>query len=315
MTYNIHRYNSSILNQPIFILNVTNMTTHNGPGYRTLVQFKGCPLRCVWCSTPESQLSKPEIGVYKDKCKMEGNCLSKCPTGALSLDDDGIVLDRNLCTECGECLKTCYSKAIFSHGYTTTVGALADRILRQECFFSRTGGGITFSGGEPLFHIDQAYMSLLDILKDNNISMGFDTTGHISEGALLKVLPYADFFLWDIKALDPVKHKELTGVDNALILKNLHIADEEGIPLYIRCVMIPGMTDDDDSLHAICKYLQSFKNIKEIDVIPFHKLGTARYTSLGRTFPLEDVDLMSADEINHKKELVESYGYRCLISG
>lgn len=299
----------------ISILDITRMTVHNGPGLRTLVLFKGCPLRCIWCSTPESQISTPQLSQNSRKCIKCYKCLAVCPQKALKIEDDKIIVDRLVCNNCGECTTVCYAQSLTMKGYRIGVRELADELMRDKAFFNNSGGGVTLSGGEPLNNVDDAFMELLGILKDNKITIGVDTAGYVDAETLMKVIPFVSFFLWDLKVMDPKKHKMYTGVDNELILENLRKLDLTGIPIYIRCPIILGMTDDNENLQSICAFLKGFKNIQEIYLLPMHHLGRARYESIGRRYPLEGFDLIQDQEMFEKKKLVESFGFNCSING
>jgi pyruvate formate lyase activating enzyme len=215
------------------VLNITRMTVHNGPGLRTLIVFKGCPLRCQWCSTPESQKVEPEIGINKKKCTLCGKCLDSCPLNAIRIKDETIIIDRKICNSCGKCTEVCYSEAIKVLGKLMTVSEIVQEAEKDTVFFNNSAGGITISGGEPLAEPD-FNAELLKALKIKGINVGVDTSGYVPWSYIERVLPYVDFFLWDIKHMDSAKHKFLTGVPNKLILSNARSCSERKKPLYIR---------------------------------------------------------------------------------
>jgi pyruvate formate lyase activating enzyme len=197
------------------VLSISRMTIHNGPGLRTLILFKGCPLRCLWCSTPESQKAEPEIGVYAVKCIQCGDCVPVCSLNAIRLVDKKPVIDRAVCNMCGKCAEVCNAQAIEVLGHRMTVGQLAAEVKKDEIAFKHSHGGVTISGGEPLF--DAAFaLNLLKAFKKGGINTGVDTCGYSPWSDIEPVLPYVDFFLWDIKHMDPKQHKQLTGVSNKL---------------------------------------------------------------------------------------------------
>jgi pyruvate formate lyase activating enzyme len=296
------------------VLGITRMTIHNGPGYRTLVLFKGCPLRCKWCSTPESQSDKPQLGFYPDKCINCGNCLDICPVTAISMGNGHIEVNREICNDCGKCPSVCHSGALGMHGQTMGVEELIKEINKDSVLFKHSGGGVTLSGGEPLYNFDYL-MKLLKGLKEKNISVGIDTTGFISREKFEEVLPLVDFLLLDIKHMDTRRHRELTGVDNVIILNNIMHASDQGVPIYIRYPIIPGMNDSVNNLRNVCKFVAGLKSVVEVDLLPIHHLGRARYASLGWPYPLEGVDLIPDETMRYMQEIVESYGLKCVIGG
>ena len=306
--------NSATATAKRLVLSITRMTIHNGPGIRTLILFKGCPLRCRWCSTPESQKAEPEIAVYPDKCIHCDQCLPACPLQAITLTEETISIDRSLCDACGRCVPECYAEAIKILGRAMTVEELVAEAKKDIIVYRQSGGGVTVSGGEPLSEPD--FMAgLFRALKEERISVGADTCGHVPWPNIERVLPDIDFFLWDIKHMDPEKHRKLTGVSNKLILDNLRSVSARNIPLYIRVPLIPGDNDSEDNLKAICEFVRGLPSVVEVALLPLHHLGEARYNSLGRAYPLAGVPLLSDSVLPERQRLVESYGLKCSIGG
>ena len=294
------------------VLSITRMTVHNGPGMRTLILFKGCPLRCVWCSTPESQKIEPEMGVYPAKCIQCGDCILVCPVNAIQLIDKKPVIDRSLCTVCGKCAAVCNAQAIEVLGHRMTVEQLVSEVKKDETMFQYSHGGVTISGGEPLFDAGFA-LNLLKAFKIAEINTGVDTCGFTPWQDLEPVLPYTDFFLWDIKHMDPQQHKKLTGVSNELILSNARAVSAKGVPLYIRIPLIPGCNDDEKNIRAICEFVKTLASVVEVGLEPLHHLGKARYDSLNRPYPIANLGLIPEAELQKTKSIVESYGLPCRI--
>ena len=297
-----------------FVLSITRMSIHNGPGIRTLILFKGCPLRCLWCSTPESQKSEPELAVFPVKCIHCGQCVTACPLNAINLTNETISIDRYLCTSCGECVKVCYPEAVKLLGQPMTVEELLKEAKKDVLIYKYSHGGVTISGGEPLLNPDFTG-KLLRVFKGEGISVGVDTCGHVPWTSIEQMLPYIDFFLWDIKHMNPEKHSLLTGVSNELILSNARSVSERNIPLYIRLPMIPGCNDSEENIRATCEFARGLSSLVELDLIPLHHLGKAKYDSLNRAYPMNNITPIPNNVLQNTKRLVESYGLICNIVG
>jgi pyruvate formate lyase activating enzyme len=294
------------------VLSITRMTIHNGPGMRTLILFKGCPLHCIWCSTPESQKSEPELGVYPMKCIRCGDCIPVCPTKAISLPDGKLTVNRSLCNVCGKCVEVCNAKALEILGHRMTIGQLVTEVKKDEIVYKYSHGGVTISGGEPLFDTEFA-LNLLKAFKAEGINTGVDSCGQIPWRGLEPTLPYVDFFLWDIKHMDPEQHKKLTGVSNEVILSNAKAVAARGIPLYIRIPLIPGYNDSEENIRATCEFSLGLASVVQVDIMPLHHLGKARYDSLDRAYPIAGLALYTDEKVQEIKSLVESYGLKCVI--
>ena len=296
------------------VFNIDRMTVHNGPGLRTVVYLKGCPLRCLWCSTPESQKPHPEIAIYPDRCNHCGECVPVCPLHAIKLTKETISINRAQCDNCGKCAEVCYPEALKLLGQAMTVEKLLEEVKKDKVFYKHSGGGVTISGGEPLL-VPEFLKRFLKACREEGINTGIDTCGHVPWENIEQVLPYTNFFLWDIKHMDPEKHREFTGVTNELILSNARAISKAGIPLYIRIPVIPGYTDSDHNIKAICKFALELHSVVRVDLLFVHHLGKARYDSLNRVYPIADVPTIPNDELQRMKLLVESYGLQCSIGG
>jgi pyruvate formate lyase activating enzyme len=193
-----------------------------------------------------------------------------------------------------------------------TIEELLEEAKKDIVFYKNSGGGVIISGGEPLLNPDFT-MKLLQALKEEGISVGIDTCGHVPWASIEQMLPYIDFFLWDIKHMDPETHKELTGVSNKLILSNARSVSEKNIPLYIRVPVIPGYNDSEENIRATCEFAQGLSSVVEVHLIPLHHLGKARYDSLDRSYPIADIPLIPDSVLQDMKRLVESYGFTCII--
>ena len=294
------------------VLSIARMTTHNGPGLRTLILFKGCPLRCLWCSTPESQKSEPEIAVYPGKCILCGQCVPVCSKKAIKIFDETINIERSLCDACGKCAQECYAGAIKNLGQSMSVGELLEEVKKDSVIYKQSHGGVTISGGEPLLNPTFANQ-LLEAFKEEDINVGVDTCGYVPWAYIEPLLPYIDFFLWDIKHMNPEKHKELTGASNELILNNVRSVSERNVPLYIRVPVIPGYNDSEGNIRALCEFSQGLHSAVEVDLLPLHHLGEVRYRSLDRPYPIANITLIPDVVLQTIKRMIESFGLKCDI--
>lgn len=296
------------------VIDITRMTVHNGPGIRTVILFKGCPLRCVWCSTPESQRESPEIAFYPDRCIRCDDCMPICPSGAIHLTGDSLHLDRSLCNSCGNCAGVCYTEALKLLGQEMTVRELVEEVKKDVIIYKHSHGGVTVSGGEPLSN-KEFTLELLRSIREEGISIGIDTCGYVPWENIEPVLPYTDFFLWDLKIMDEEKHREYTGVSNRRILENMRLVAERGVPVYIRVPVVPDYNDSEDNIRATCEFARKIPSLVEINLLPLHHLGKARYTSLDREYPIDGIPLIPDGVLQKMKLLVESCGLKCKIIG
>lgn len=290
------------------------MTVHNGPGMRTLILFKGCPLRCLWCSTPESQSGEREIALRPGRCIRCGRCAGVCPVGAIDASGGVPEIDRLLCSSCGRCAGACPSEAITLLGRGMTVPRLCEEAGKDRTFYKHSGGGVTVSGGEAL--LDPEFTrKLLRALKSEGVSVGVDTCGHVPWPNVEGVLPYVDFFLWDIKHMNPRRHRELTGASNELILSNVRSVSKRSIPVYVRIPVIPGYNDSKENIGATCEFARGLSSLVEVDLLPLHHLGKERYDSLGRAYPVAGLGPVPVRVMEELRALVESYGLKARIVG
>jgi pyruvate formate lyase activating enzyme len=225
-----------------------------------------------------------------------------------------VCLDRSICNNCGKCAEVCYPEAIRVLGQYITVEDLLMEVEKDAIIYKHSGGGVTISGGEPLQEIEFVE-NFLRACKEHGISVGVDTCGHVSWKNIERVLDYVDFFLWDIKHIDPEKHREMTGVSNELILRNIRAVSERGVPLYIRIPTIPGYTDSEDNIRGICELVRRLRSVVKVDLLPMHHLGRARYESLNRAYPIAHVSPIPDEALERMKQMVESYGLICEIEG
>lgn len=280
-------------------------TTQDGPGIRTTVFVKGCPLRCRWCSNPETWTSSPQIYFHAKKCQGDGECLRVCPEGAISLGEERI--NREKCTLCMLCVEACPYEALQRVGSEVTPEEIADRIEADKPFFARSRGGMTVSGGEPL---SQPHFTskLMEICHKKGIPTCLDTSGYAEPEVVERVLQHTDLVLLDIKHMDPVKHKMWTGVPNQLILENARLMARK-CETRVSLPLVPGVNDTEENIRRTAEFTSSL-GIKSIDVEPFHKLGEGKYQALGLKSPYSDFKDITENRVNSVMELIESYGLK-----
>ena len=259
-------------------------------------------------------MSKPEIAVFPGKCIQCGKCVPLCPLNAISLLNNVLSINRSICNDCGDCARVCYSEAIKLLGSSMTVEDLVQEAKKDAIIYKHSGGGVTLSGGEPLLEPDFTG-ELIKALKEEGISVGVDTCGHVPWANIEHMLTDIDFFLWDIKHMNPEKHAEFTGVSNKLILSNARAVSSRNIPLYIRVPVIPGYNDSEENIRDTSEFARSLSSVVEVSLLPLHHLGKARYESLNRVYHIDDIPLVPDNVMQDMKQLVESYQLKCNIVG
>jgi pyruvate formate lyase activating enzyme len=279
------------------VFNVQKFSVHDGKGIRTLVFLKGCPLRCKWCSNPESQRLEPERAFNPTRCLTApvcGRCAAVCPSGAMSVQGALLVDDRNKCTECFACVAACPSGAQRLYGENQTVGQVLGRVEEDGVFYARSGGGVTLSGGEAMVQPDFV-LALLREAKTRRINSAMETCGHYGWDNLREACGLLGSLIFDIKHLDSAKHRGFTGVGNELILKNFRRVCEEfpGLPLRVRTPVIPGFNDTEEAITAIRDFIPKRPNAT-YELLPYHRMGQPKYEYIGKRYEFEGVKLDDA---------------------
>ena len=269
------------MKQP-FIFNVQKFCVHDGPGIRTTVFFKGCPLRCAWCHNPESQDFAPELLVNAEKCTSCRQCLPTCPAGAIRATGEGIVTDRASCRACGSCADECLPGAREIAGHQATIAELLAEIEKDRVFYEQSGGGVTLSGGEVLCQ-PEAARELAQACQIRGIHVAIDTCGHAPYENLARLLDCADLFLYDLKHLDSLRHRKFTGQDNHLILDNLLRLSATGQSIHLRIPLIENFNADDAHIESVARFVRQL-NLSRIDLLPYHNTGSSKYERLGRRY-------------------------------
>ena len=279
---------------------IQRFSLHDGPGIRTLVFFKGCPLRCRWCQNPEGILPYVEMAFYGHLCIGCEQCRTVCPVEAITYDGSKRII-RERCTRCGACAGVCYAEALRVVGRFYTPEALLREVLRDEPFYETSGGGVTVSGGEPMMQ-PEALRDFLRLCKESHLHTAMETCGFASWKTLEAILPYLDLILYDVKAVDARLHRELTHQDNARILDNLRRLVATAVSLVPRLPLIPKMTATEDNLTAIANLLQEL-GLEQIHLLPYHRLGESKLPRLDS--PLQPLNLPNLSEA--EKEWAASF--------
>ena len=295
------------------VFNIQRYSIDDGPGVRTTVFMKGCPLTCPWCSNPESQCGLPEVTYRYTSCKRCGTCVGVCPVGAVTLSDDGVHIDRKKCTVCGECVKNCVPEALQISGKNMTLDEVWKVVKKDADYYEASGGGVTASGGEILAQADFV-AALFKRCREAGFHTCADTSGFGDPAALLKILEYSDLVYYDLKHMDPDAHRKYMGHSNELILKNLELAVENGVPVVIRVPLIPGFNNSDENLRALGAKVAEITKNSVVNFLPYHRYGANKYRMLDMTYQLENVPEPTREELDRVKEIIESYGLKCEIS-
>jgi pyruvate formate lyase activating enzyme len=286
---------------------------HDGPGLRTVVYLKGCPLRCLWCHSPETQSYEPEVFLYRDRCISCGACIDRCPRQAASLAEDGCHVDRTRCAVCASCADVCPTGARVVVGQAMRLQEVLDSILRDRVFFDQSGGGVTLSGGEPLLQPGFA-LALLERCRQEGVRTAVETCGLVSRAVLLAAAERTDLFLFDVKIIDERRHRELTALSNDRILDNLRALAGVHRDVIVRFPLLPGLNDDPEALSALGTFVRS-TGLQRINVLPYHRAGIAKYDRLDRTYALADLQAPDAACLERTIETLQGHGLHVTVGG
>ncbi|HHX66832.1 MAG: choline TMA-lyase-activating enzyme [Miniphocaeibacter sp.] len=300
------------------IFNVQKYNMYDGPGIRTIVFFKGCPLRCKWCSNPEGLEHRFDIMIKKSACINCGACVEVCPEGIhyISKESKEHKIDRTkTCIGCGKCKDACHYEALEIAGERKTVSELLEIIKEDETFYEMSGGGVTLGGGECTAQ-PEAAKTLLMASKEEGINTAIETCGYVKTEKLLEIAEYVDLFLFDIKQMDPIKHNNLTGVNNELILKNLRELLDSRFNVHVRMPMLKDINDSKEEIKAVIEFLKPYKdyeNFKGIDLLPYHKLGVNKYNQLDMEYPIEGDPSLTDNELKQIESWLKEYDFPVTI--
>jgi len=292
------------------IFNISRCCVDDGPGIRTTVFLKGCPLRCLWCHNPESQRVHPKITFDKAKCTLCGRCAAVCEAGCHGIADGVHTYDRENCTLCGKCAEACYADSLTLVGKRMSVDEAAAEAVRDRIFYKNSGGGVTISGGEPLAQHDFT-RELLTKLRAEGIHTAIETSGFASRERFMEIANLCDLLLFDLKETDAALHEKYTGVPSVRILGNLRAASEAGIPIQLRLPIIPGLNDRDEHFAAAAKIAASLPTLVGAQVMPYHKLGAYKYATLGEAYSLSAVEEPDADTKKRWQTMLDEQIARC----
>ncbi len=287
-----------------WIFDIQRYSVHDGPGIRTTIFFKGCPLSCLWCSNPESQSPKAQILYFKQLCKGCGECIKACTRQAISIADGFLHFDREKCVSCGACAEACLYGARILSGRLMSVDEICEIVSRDWRIYMQSGGGVTCGGGEALMQPGFLHSLLMKLHEELGYNTCLDTSGYVSWQVFETLLPYLDLVLLDIKHMDPHAHRELTGTDNALILNNARELGKRTFPVLIRVPLIPNENDDSANFHALGNFLR-VNCLKDVELMPYHTYGLNKYDALGKEYPLSE---RPVPDTGSCKETLESYG-------
>ncbi|EGJ19313.1 pyruvate formate lyase activating enzyme (plasmid) [Cereibacter sphaeroides WS8N] len=294
------------------IFDIQRYSIHDGPGLRTIVFLKGCPLRCRWCSNPESQSPEPDLLFRAEACIGCGRCIPVCSVQALSGDNPGFV-DRSKCIRCGECTKVCPTEALKRTGRRMTLAEVMQELRKDAIHYRRSGGGVTLSGGEPLLQHAFAKQILM-ACHAQGWNTAMETTGCTTREVIRDVIPHVDHLLMDIKAIDPAVHRAHTGVDNRIILENALIAASLTHAV-VRVPVVPGVNDTVAEIGAIAEFAKLMPGVETLHLLPYHSFGENKYRLLGRDYPMGDRPALKPERMAPLQAAVEAAGLRCLIGG
>jgi pyruvate formate lyase activating enzyme len=296
------------------ITNIQGFSIHDGPGIRTVVFFKGCPLSCCWCANPECISQKPQMGFLSTLCKSCGKCRDVCENLAISYGEGDHRIDYSLCMACGKCKESCYYGALVRYGDVMTVAEVWDAVRRDKIFYDTSGGGVTVSGGEPLLR-PGFIRELFELCREEGINTCIETCGFADSKAFQEVFSVTDHFLFDLKLMDSDDHRRYTGAPNNTILKNAELLLKIGADVIFRQPLIPGINDSMMNIEATAEFLNCYgKGGAKLELMPYHRLGQSKYAALHMFYDVEGIRPMEDDQIEAVKKSYIARGIHCTIS-
>jgi len=295
------------------LFNIQKFSLHDGPGIRTTIFFKGCPLKCRWCHNPEGLNNKIEMLYNQDKCTLCGECIKRCPKSAIQMINNRIETDMSKCNLCDECTHYCIHGAREIAGKEYSIDDIVKIVLKDKIFYEESKGGVTLSGGEPVMQID-CVEELLKRLKQENIHTSVDTSGIMPFNYYERIYKYTDLFLYDIKIIDEEKHKMFTGVSNSIILDNLRKLSKIHNNINIRLPIIEGVNADDEHINALINLIRGL-GIKDINLLPYHDISRHKYKKLDMEYDGQEMSVPTSEKMENFKLRLEDEGYTVKIGG
>jgi len=295
------------------VFDIKGFAIHDGPGIRTTVFLKGCPLRCDWCHNPESQAQAPVLAQFPNNCIGCGKCLERCPHDGLTRGEEQVLIDRSRCVACGTCAETCYAEALVVRGRRMTVAEVIAEVLKDRPFYENSGGGMTLSGGEPLFQPEFA-IALLRAAKAEGLHNCLDTCGYVPWEVLEAATAYCDLVLYDLKTVDPRLHRTWTGRNNQRILENLRALTSDGVPVQLRMPLVPGFNDRPEDMAAAARFIMELAHPPPLEILPYHRLGEGKHEALGVTGGFH-AEPPPREQVEALAEVAREHGVQCEVGG
>jgi pyruvate formate lyase activating enzyme len=296
------------------VFDIKKFSIHDGPGIRTTVFLKGCPLSCVWCHNPEGISPSPEIHHWDNRCIACGDCAAVCPQNAITFVDGKRRWETQLCVQCGACAVVCPAEAVQRIGDRMTVSDVLSEIEKDALYYDQSGGGVTFSGGEPLNQI-RFLIALLQACKAVGIHTAVDTCGFAAAESIRKIIPVTDLFLYDLKFIDTEKHQRYTGVSNDQILDNLRQLAASAQEIIVRIPVIPGINDDPGNISDTGAFLASLENIQRVDLLPYHNIASDKYARKQSVYSTRDIEPPPDAHLASIAEELGRYGLSVTVGG
>lgn len=301
------------------VFNIQRYQIHDGPGIRTIVFLKGCPLGCLWCSNPEGKNKDIELYYLRSKCKLCGSCVEICHQKANVMSKDQIIINRAVCQKCGKCVDNCLYSAREIKGQMMTVDQVVKEVEKDRSFYFTSGGGVTIGGGEPLFQAAFT-KNILHKCKSKGIHTAIETSGCGTWNDIEEILPYTDWIFYDIKIFDPREHKRYAGVSNELILENARKLSEaiknRGIHLIVRIPVVPGVNNSKENITQTAEFVKKhIPSAAEIEILKYHSLALGKYEALGEEYLLANAIQPSEEEMLEIKNSIAELGLNCKYEG
>ena len=297
------------------VFDIQKFSVHDGPGIRTIVFMKGCPLHCEWCANPESQNFQPELLFYPDKCIGCGKCAEVCEMGCFPAMENGeIRFDRDKCVNCCKCAEVCYAEARHQSGDWMSLDEIKEAVDKDIVFYRNSGGGITFSGGEAMCFPEVVRDLAKYYKEEQQVSTAIETCGYVAWENYEQVIPYLDLVMYDLKCMNDERHMRYTGGSNKRILENLEKISKS-VDTIVRIPIIPSVNDSKEDIDAFGTYIRDLGTIRTIHILAYHNYGMSKYEALGRNYQLKDLEAPSDEHMQEIKEQLEGYGFEVNIGG